>query len=32
MYVYLELAWRWFVRTETCCHLCINDYIFVVFD
>jgi len=24
IFVYLELAWIWFTRTETCCQLCIN--------
>ena len=32
MSVYQVLVWRWFTRTETCCQLCINDYICVVFD
>jgi len=26
------LAWRWFTGTETCCQLCINDYIHAVSD
>jgi len=32
MFLYKELAWRWFTRTETCCQLCINVYICVVFE
>jgi len=29
MSVYEELIWKWFTRTETCCQLCISDYVCV---
>jgi hypothetical protein len=32
MCVYYILSWRWFTGTETCCQLCINDYVCAAFD